>query len=319
MEARTGAPQLRPLGIGEVLDAGFRLVRKRFGTLVLCAVAVAAPLSILDTLVTASTDDAAFDFTSGPKTPSQSDGEVLTGVGISRLISVLLVLLVLASCFRAISAAYLGEQATAGESLRFAFRRLPALFGAYLLITLTLIVGFVLLIIPGIYLGVALSMAFPALLFERLRPLRAYGRSFELVTGHWWRTFAILLLSLVIFAVISAALGGGLGAILGSAAPGNEGLAAVFVTVLNILLSVVLYPIAAGILTVLYYDLRVRKEGFDLELLARGVGSGAPPAPAESAPEWRAPSGWAPPQAPGGFTAPERPPAPPPEESAGGR
>jgi hypothetical protein len=322
MEARTGAPQLRPLGIGEVLDAGFRLVRSRFSTLLLCALAVAAPLSVLDTLITLSTDKSAFDFNADTPAPAQDDGDVLLGGLLSRLIGVLLVLLVLAACFRAISAAYLGEHATAGESLRFAVARLPALLGAYVLVALSLVLGFVVLVIPGIYLGVALSMTFPALLFERLGPGAAYRRSFSLVGGHWWRTFGTLLLTFLILVVLTAALGGGLGAVLGSAAPGDETLAAIFLTLLNIVLAVILYPVAAAILTVLYYDLRVRKEGFDLELLAHGVGTGP-------ATERRVPAGWAPPQpalggepATAGFPAPERPSVPPPaspEEPAGGR
>ena len=47
MAATTGSAQLRPLGVGEVLDAGFRLVRSRFGTLVLCALAVNVRASLL--------------------------------------------------------------------------------------------------------------------------------------------------------------------------------------------------------------------------------------------------------------------------------
>jgi hypothetical protein len=321
MEARTGALQLRPLGIGEVLDAGFRLVRSRFSTLLLCALAVAAPLSVLDTLITLSTNKQAFDFNTDTPVTAQDDGDALVGGLITRLIGILLVLLVLAACFRAISAAYMGERATAGESLRFAVARLPALLGAYFLVALSLIVGFIVLVIPGIYLGVALSMVFPALLFERLGPGAAYSRSFSLVSGNWWRTFGTLLVTFLILVVLTAALGGGLGALLGAAAPGDEALAAIFLTLLNILLAIILYPIAASILTVLYYDLRVRKEGFDLELLAQGVGTGSAPA------ERRAPTGWAPPRAAlggeagAGFPAPERPSMPPPspEEPAGGR
>jgi hypothetical protein len=322
MEARTGALQLRPLGIGEVLDAGFRLVRSRFSTLLLCALAVAAPLSVLDTLITLSTNKQAFDFNVDTPQPAQNDSDAIVGGLITRLIGILLVLLVLAACFRAISAAYLGERASAGESLRFAVTRLPALLGAYFLVAFSVVLGFIVLVIPGIYLGVALSVVFPALLFERLGPGGAYRRSFSLVKGNWWRTFGTLLLTFLILVVLTAALGGGLGALLGAAAPGDEALAAVFLTLLNILLAIILYPVAAAILTVLYYDLRVRKEGFDLELLAQGVGTGP-------VPERRAPTGWAPPQAAlgtegggRGFPAPERPsmpPPPPPEEPAGGR
>lgn len=268
---------LRPLGVGEVIDHGFRLVRGRFGTLALCALAVAGPLSIVRTLVLAATDDTAFT----TRATTSANGSLAGGAVLSWLIGVLIVLLVLAACFRAISTAYLGEQATARESLAFALARLPALLGCYVLVTATVLVGLILLIVPGLYLGVVLSVALPALLFERIGPVDAYRRSFALVSGNWWRTFGVLLLAALIFWGVSFVVG----LVFGAVAPDGEAAAAVVFTVIDILLSVVLYPVAAGILTVLYYDLRVRNEGFDLEGLAHGV-------------ERRAPAGWEPPRPP---------------------
>jgi hypothetical protein len=292
--SETTAPQLRPLGIGEVLDAGFRLVRQRFGTLLLCAVVVTVPLSILDTLVLASTNDRAFDPDTSATSTSPDAGAALAGAAVSRLIGVLIVVLVLAACFRALSAAYMGRQATAGDSLRFAFARLPALIGAYFLTTIALGVGFLLLIVPGIYLAVALTMILPALLFERIGAVDAFRRSLALVRGHWWRTLAILLVTAVIFVVLSLALGAAVGGLVSVVSGDSEVVVAVLLTLVNILLSIVLYPVVAAVLTVLYYDLRVRHEGFDLELLAEGMGR--EPAPVGGGGS----STWAPPRAPEG-------------------
>ena len=61
MSAPSFTPQLRPLSVGEMLDAGFRLFRHRFGTLVACVVVPVVPLTILGTIVTASTDPNAYD------------------------------------------------------------------------------------------------------------------------------------------------------------------------------------------------------------------------------------------------------------------
>ena len=47
-------PQLRPLSVGEVLDASFKIVRQSFGTLAGCVLVVAVPLNIINTLITAS-------------------------------------------------------------------------------------------------------------------------------------------------------------------------------------------------------------------------------------------------------------------------
>src|SRR4051812_11368193 len=54
-----------------------------------------------------------------------------------------------------------------------------------------------------LYVSVRLQLALPAAVVERLGPVRALSRSWELVQGNWWRTFGLLtftlgLLSLVI-------------------------------------------------------------------------------------------------------------------------
>ena len=62
------SPQLRPLSVGEVLDASFKIVRQSFGTLAACVLVVALPLNIVNTLITASASDDAFDFDSNTTT-----------------------------------------------------------------------------------------------------------------------------------------------------------------------------------------------------------------------------------------------------------
>jgi len=100
------------------------------------------------------------------------------------------------------------------------------------------------------------------------------------------------------------------------AAVDSEVVAAIFVTIINILSSLITLPLMAAVATVLYFDLRVRKEGFDLQLLARGVGEDAsayatsPQAVGEAS--GLGGGGFAPPQQAGGFA----PPAPP-EQSGG--
>ena len=60
------SPQLRPLSVGEVLDASFKIVRQSFGTLAGCVLVVALPLNIVNTLITASTSDDAFNLDDTP-------------------------------------------------------------------------------------------------------------------------------------------------------------------------------------------------------------------------------------------------------------
>jgi hypothetical protein len=305
LPSSTFTPQLRPLSIGEVLDAGFRLLRARFGTLVACVLVPMVPLSIIATILEASTNEAAFDVNAS--TTTSSDGSVIAGALISGLLQGAAAALAVAACFRVISSAYLGEEATAGPSLRYGLSRLLALMVAYIVLSIALAISYVLFIIPGIFLSVKWSVTFAAIVSERAGPFSAIGRSWELTRGHWWRTFGTLLvlglLSLVLYLAIVAGLGGAIA----TNGDMSEVTYAVLTLVLTIVLFAILYPLIAAIISVMYYDLRVRNEGFDLQLLAQGVGAdmsrfeSAPERPSPASPSTSVP----PPSTGGGFAPPE--------------
>jgi Membrane domain of glycerophosphoryl diester phosphodiesterase len=318
-------PQLRPLSVGEALDAGLRLFRHRFGTLVLCTLVFALPFSIASTLVEWSTNDVAFDFSTSALTDGSD--EAILGQRIAQLLQGLASVFAIAACFKAVSAAYLGERASARSSLRFALPRFAPVLVAVILTILVLLVPFILvgaLIGAGAgaaalgalvafvlvaFLGIRLSLTLPPVVIERKGPFRSLGRSWRLTSGHYWRTFAVLGLASLLTVLIGLAAGAALGAALSAASFSQEATAAVLFTLMTIGVSVVTTPILAAVMTVHYYDMRVRNEGFDLELLARGVGAEEPdrfsrtperpevPAAPESAPTTAA-AGFSPPQGP---------------------
>jgi hypothetical protein len=292
-------PQLRPLSVGEMLDAGIRLFRHRFGTLVACVLVPVVPLTILGTIITASTDDTAYDVNAPANESSEAVAGFLVSIGVQSLGAALAV----AACFKAISAAYLGEHAGAGESLGLLARRLIPLVIAWVFVVLISIAGFFLLILPGIWLSVKLCMTFSAIAFERAGPFAAIGRSWRLTRGNWWRVFGTLVVVFLIAFVVNFALT----AVLGIVAAGADNLSelafALLATLITLLTYVLTYPLWASVLTVIYYDLRVRNEGFDLQLLAQGVGADA--SRFESAPE--RPGAPPPASSGGGFRPPEEP------------
>jgi hypothetical protein len=303
------APQLRPLSVGEQLDASFKVVRANFGVLATCVLVVALPLNILNTIVLAATRDNPFDLNAA--TNQVSDGTAVAGQLLSALLSLVLTTLASAACFRAVSSAYLGEQATVRKSLTFAAGRVLPLIWLSILYAVGLVVPFLALFIPGVWLAVAWSIGYPALLAEDVRGSKALGRSYRLVRGRWWPTFGALLVMYLIVLVISGILGLLLGATL-VASLSNEAIAAVLTTIINTVSSLIALPLFAAMLTIIYYDLRVRKEGFDLHGLARGVGSDAPTSPARVA-ESSGLGGFAPPLPGGGFTPPRAPGGPDPD------
>ncbi len=62
--------------------------------------------------------------------------------------------------------------------------------------------GMILFVIPGIYLGVVLSLALPILFFERKGVLNAFDRCFKLVSDNWWSTFGLIIVSFIILTFI---------------------------------------------------------------------------------------------------------------------
>jgi hypothetical protein len=126
-----------------------------------------------------------------------------------------------------------------------------------------------LFMIPGIVLLCGLLLAFPSLVLEPGNsPTGALSRSWSLTRGSRWRMLGLLVTLVVLLYVPIIALGAiatlvfpsdGAG---GNLTPGLLTLAVVGV------LQMTLYPVLYCVLTVAYYDLRVRKEGFDLEVLA---------------------------------------------------
>jgi Membrane domain of glycerophosphoryl diester phosphodiesterase len=292
LSAPSFTPQLRPLSVGEMLDAGFRLFRHRFGTLIACVVVPVVPLTILGTIITASTDPNAYDVNA----TSTETGTALAGFLIGLFLQSAGAALAVAACFKAISAAYLGERTSFGDSLSYAFRRFVPLMICYVVVVIITIPGWILLIIPGIWLSIKMCMAFPAVIFERAGPFRAIGRSWRLTKDNWWRVFGTLVVVFLIALVVNFALT----AVLGIVAAGSDSISevafALLTTIITLLTYMLTYPLWAAVMTVIYYDLRVRNEGFDLQLLAQGVGADA------SRFE----------------TSPERPVAPPPSQQGGG-
>jgi len=321
-------PRLRPLSLGEVLDVSIKICLAHWRTLLKAVLVVVVPVQIVGTLVNADYTAEQFDFsTDTGQTPAETVEQLnqyLGGLAVATMLQGLAVLLATAACFRAIAQAYLGEQADWRSSLMYALRLTPSLLLLTLLYALGVVLGMLLFILPGIWIYVAWAFATPALLVEGLRGREALTRSFRLVKGRWWRTFGVLVVGFILAAIVSTVAQAVflIGIVVGE---DNDTLVLVLSAIAGTVSLAITTPFQAALLAVLYFDLRVRKEGFDLELLAREIGgtvqpdaAGAAPVaalpPAEidrtGAPFWPPPPGWTPPGADAtGGTPPAAPPA----------
>jgi len=308
-------PRLRPLSVGEILDVSIKVCLANWRTLLKTVLIVVVPLQILSTLLTADYTVSQVDFSATePATAEETFDELnqyIGGLVITTILQVAAILLASAACLRAIAQSYLGEQSDWRSSLAFALRRAGPLLWLGLLYGLGVVLGTVLLIVPGVWLFIAWAFAMPALLVENVRGPKALGRSFGLVKGRWWRTFGVILLGYLLAGITSSIVQAifYVGIFFDS---GNDTLVLVLSALAGIVGLLITTPIQSALLAVIYFDLRVRKEGFDLELLARGIGGQAPadadadlwPAPAapytsDADAPWRvAPDGGAPPPAP---------------------
>jgi hypothetical protein len=83
------------------------------------------------------------------------------------------------------------------QELQVAMRRLPSLVVTWMLMQLSLAIGF-LLIVPGVFLFVCYLVMLPVILLEgQLNPLQVLLRCIVLVRSNWWRIFAALVIALL--------------------------------------------------------------------------------------------------------------------------
>jgi hypothetical protein len=312
------ATALRPRRVGEILDAGIKVYIRNARTLMGLVAVVVIPLQFLVAIVLLSTLPAGSDVPNGTFSFSAqravpADPAAALGADVLLLIVQLLASwLTTAACVKAVSDAYLDEPTSFKDSLRFAVRRLPALAGMEILLALGLVAGGIALVIPAIWLYVSWLVAAPALLIERVGAARALGRSRKLVRGRWWPTAAVLIVASIMVSVVSGALQALLAAVASLPSQPSLVLAVALVTVSGAISTIVAQPFHAAVSTILYYDLRVRHEGFDLHVLAEQLGlpavAGSGDSPAaqslpvgpesvgrpDGPPFWPPPPGWRP-------------------------
>jgi hypothetical protein len=248
---------LRPLSTGEILDVSFGLYRKLFVPLVLVSLVTAAVPLILNTYM------------------SISGGAFANPILGSVYVALALVMNAVATAATVfiISESYLGRALSAGEALSRAVPFIGRLFVLAFLTGLVVGIGLILLIIPGLVLLAGLILAIPVMVLEESpNALGGMGRSWELSRGFRGKVLGIVVTVLVIIYIPSLALGG-----LMPAFTNPEDLIAgqfqlstpmLILAAVSGILQLIIFPFFYCALTVLYYDLRIRKEGFDLEVLA---------------------------------------------------
>jgi hypothetical protein len=90
-----------------------------------------------------------------------------------------------------------------------------AVLGGQILAGLIIIVGFLLIIFPGIYVAVVMSLLFPIIIFEEEGVGKSVSRTFEVIKGNWWTVFGAYIIFFIIIVIVLAISGLLIGAIFG--------------------------------------------------------------------------------------------------------
>jgi hypothetical protein len=261
-------PAFRPLTVGEILDQAFGLYRTYLPVLVtITVVCTMVPLLGLSYLEVVSADD--------PATA------VFEHIWIRLLLVVVITILsglALGASTLVLTEGYLGRTISTGEALKRATKKLRSIIGVSIEISLAFGLGLILLVIPGIIVICGYAVSTQALMVEpELKMQSAMARSWALTKGSRLRVFAVLAVTgIVLLAVMLGSAGViALGLRLIGVSPGTVEESSrgyqIALEAGNIVFRTILMPLVTCVLTVLYFDLRVRAEGFDLEALAASL------------------------------------------------
>lgn len=290
---------LRPLGVGDIVDRVFGMYRQR--PLMFIAIA-AIPYLLLVLLIGALTVTfaagalaALAPYLGGNIDPDRLDparllpllGPLVAFVAVVAVAAVGVSLVQSAALIAAMSARYMGRETTIREALRAGLRRSAALLGMGLLALLAFVALWVVLVavmvmvrewwalVAGVLAGAVATfylanswMVSPAVVtLEGAGPIQGLRRSWQLSQGNRWRIFGLWLLLLVLQVVLSSLLS----FVLLASLAADEVVRAILNQAVNLVATVAWAPAYWGTFAVLYYDLRVRREAFDLQLAAESL------------------------------------------------
>jgi hypothetical protein len=261
-------PELRARGIGEMLDVAVTLYRACARRLILIALVVEVPLQLLMTTVLLSAQPDGFDINiSGNASPTfENQSTQLAATFVVLLISLVASAFVLAVCTRIVADAYVGLiGGSAGEAARGALTRSFAVIGLALLTALSQIAG-LLFCLVGVAIPIALfSVAVPALILEGVGVFGALGRSVTLAKSHFFRVLGLVLTAQLLATVLNIGLTLAVAVLMRNG--GNTTAGVISQGVANTVVAVFTTPFIAAAIVACYFDLRIREEAFDVQLL----------------------------------------------------
>lgn len=237
---------LEPRNLSAILDEAFRIYGKNFLCFITIVAIVLVPVTVINLPVYLNIPGL----------------NILSGI-LGLIISIVFYPTMQGSLIYAISEQNFRQPAGYDTAYRFAWARKGSLILAMLIVSIAISLMFITIIgIPfAIFFGVRWSLLLQVATLENVGPTEAISRSSNLVKGDWWRVLGYI----IIMIIISFIIGIGAGILM-------RLLPAVISNFIWAMVNILIFPITTIIMTLIYWDLRVRKEGYNLEKLSQELG-----------------------------------------------
>jgi hypothetical protein len=272
--------ELRPFTVADILDLTFQLMKANWKPLGALALVYALPAGVL----TAISNSVAADENQGGNVLGEAL-PFLSGVGaevtgfdlvvvlitsvLSLGLTVLLQPLVQGAITRSVAATFVGRDMGAKEAFNGVKHLWLVFIGATILTTLALIGGLIVFLVGIIIAAVLFAAVIPIIAIEEESVFNAMGRSWALMKRGFWRYLGVLVVMFILTMIIAFAVVLIPQLIAGALYDANlDPIAFVFDAFGSTLSEVIAFPISAIVATLIYFDARVRFEGFDVQLMA---------------------------------------------------
>ncbi len=296
----TTMPPLRPLGLGELLDQAIRLYRRNFLTFIGIIAIVQIPLTLLQMITSLLTFGGIFtqleEQAGSFVDPSTLFGPAyilgIIGSGLLALISFVLIQgVATAALTRAVAGSYLGESTGVTDAYRKIGRSWLSLIGALLLAILLSIGLVVWVLVPCVgwltgfgmlafFWMVIVPLIAPIIVLEKQVASRSIRRAWDLARRRFWWVlgfvFILFIFGQLVITGPTTLIGFVFQFIVGSPFDFSVSQAivqTVLQALVQLMFSLIYLPLQLTAITLMYFDLRIRTEGFDLSLLATSVSS----------------------------------------------
>lgn len=253
------------------IDTAFRIYRAHFGLLFLISLMVNVPITLVSVVATYLRHLVQTDAISMQDVPAElvdvMPALIIAGTFVATMaVSLIASMFGTAAATQVASRIALGQQPDLSESIAAAIHVFWPLFGATLLTALASSVGMLLCCVPGIIIAIGLLFIAPVIVVEKQGATDALARSWELTKGRRLK----ILGTLTLIGLITLGAWVGLAIVIATVADLQGSLLGEMLqSVGGQVISALVTPISYVAIVLLYYDARVDREAFDVELLAR--------------------------------------------------